>query len=200
MRLIISSLAVLISTTIFATDSRAEHRFDRTMHRFADTMEAVGDDLYDEVKLHYRHRHDYHRLKAAARTIEHKTDHIREVVDHHGSLRHIRADLEEIDRCMHEVQELLGRSDHRARRHGEPHYVRHHVRREMHRLETVVHDMRDYMDRTAAPVHPVRPVVVHPRPRPVVVHPRPRPVVVHRDHSRGGISFGGHWGRVHFRF
>jgi hypothetical protein len=188
MKIAIASITVILASTIFSNSARAEHRYDRTMHRLANAMEDVADDLYREVKLHYRHRRDYDRLRHAALEIEHKSDHIKGVVDRHGSLRHIREDLEQIDRSLHEVQDIVGHSDHRARRHGEPHFNRRHVREDLHRLEEIVHDMREFMDRVPAPV------------RPVVVRPQPRPVVVHRDYSRGGISFGSKWGRIHFRF
>lgn len=190
MRYAISTLLALATTTLFTGEAQAEHRYDRAMHRFADSMEHTADELYREVKIHYTHRRDFHRLRSVARIVEEKTDHIKHVVDRHGSPRHIRADLEEIDRCMHELQEMLAHSDYRAHRHGEPHHVRRHVRAEMHELENTVHAMRRFMDHVAAkPVHHVRPVY-----EPVRRH---APVVVRRDH---GLSFGGRWGRVHFRF
>ena len=194
MRLVVSTLTVTFVCLWFAGQAQAEHRYDRMMHRHADAIEDSADELYREVIRHFNRRHDFGRLRHIARTIEIKTDHIKRIVDRHESPRHIRADLEEIDRQVHAFEDIVRRSDRHAAHYGERHCERRHVHEELHHLTEMIHAMRDHMDCSVRPVHPVRPV----RPVAVPVH-RPRPVVYH-DYPRHGISFGGHWGRVHFRF
>ncbi len=192
MRLIIATTAVILLAALTTPRARAEHRYDQTLHRLADAIEHTADDLRDEVRRHYRHRHDYGRLHYVASVIEDKARHIEHVVDHHGSPRHIRDDIAEIDRRTHEFRDIVRRSDHRARHYGESRNERLHVDEELHQLEVLVHEIGDALDDIVA-------VSSHPRP-PVRVVPAPRPVVVDRGHPHRGLSIGGRWGRVYFSF
>ena len=191
MRFILATPAVILLSALTTPDAKAEHRYDRAMHRLADRIEDTADDLRDEVKRHFRRRHDYRRLLHFAEVIEDKAKHIEHVVDRHGSPRHIRADINEIDRCVHQFRNLLRHSDRRARYYGEPCRESRHVHEELHKLEDLVHTMSDVLDDLFAARHRPRP--------PVYVVPKPKPVV-YRHHPHPGLSLGGKWGRIYFRF
>ena len=192
MRLMIATTTVILLAAMTTPKVRAEHQYDQAMHRLADAMENTADDLRDEVKLHFRHRHDYRRLVHIASVIEDKAGHIENLVDRHGSPQHIRADIAEIDRCVHEFNDILRQSDHHARHYGERRHERQHAHEELYRLERLVHQMGAVLDHLVATDYPRRP--------PVRVVPAPRPVVVHRYRPPAGLSFGGRWGSVSFRF
>jgi hypothetical protein len=190
MKAALGTLTVVLLGALMPTDARADHRYDRAMHQLGTAIELAADDLKDEVDHHFRHRHDYTRLRQISRKIEDFADHIERIVDRHESPQHIYADLAEIDRQVHAFEDILRRSDRHAGYHGEHGYEKLHVHEVLHRLTDLVHEMRDHLDRFARVSKPGRSVVV----------PVPRPEVVHRDRSRGGISLGGQWGSVNFRF
>lgn len=111
--------------------------------RLAVRLQRQAEELHEEVHLHFRRTPQYRHLDRDVAAIERHAAHIHEVA-HRGDVRHFRADVRELDRLVHHVEELvddLGRFRQLDRRA----YV--HLRRSLEQVADTVHHLSEDLRR-----------------------------------------------------
>lgn len=145
-RIAVASLAIGLCTSATLAGSSSSSLI-REAHRVVD----YSDDLKHEVVRHFRHTDEYRHLLSDAAKIRSEAKHIDKLshrVRSLGDVKHLRADLEDLDDLIHHVAEMIEEIDHGHGHGGHAHGDTRHVvglvaslNRSLHRMESMVDSM-----------------------------------------------------------
>ena len=186
------TLAALgLAITAFSATAKADtyHHIDQ----LALTIDRQSKQLVREAH-HYRHTPEYRHLVSDARDMCRLADHLHEVAHHHGDLRHLTSDVDELDAKFHHLESVFDRVERRASHgHGHVHGNTSHVRELLISIEDNIHHLQEDLELLRTPVH-ARPIVTPRR----TIYATPYTSGWGGYHSSRPSSYGhlgGHYGR-----
>lgn len=117
--------------------------------RSAHRIDAVAHELEDEFRIHYRHLRAYRHLMSDVSKVIDEAHHIVGLArDPHSSLRHIEADLVDLDRLAHHLHEVVDAAE-AGRYGGHVHGDTRHVHCMLGELNRLIHSMTRTVERMA---------------------------------------------------
>jgi hypothetical protein len=144
----------MITTRIFATLLALT-----TLGTLAAQVEAVSYHHLDELALrmqqqsrtlarefaeHYRHSPVYSHLRSDANSLARLATHVHDLAHRHGSISHLKRDLDRIDSRFHHLESVVAQLESLANIGiGHTHGDVSHVWSALHGLESTIHHMRD---------------------------------------------------------
>jgi len=172
----------------FTSDSASANEY-RHINRLAVKIRNQTRTLLRETE-HYRYTANYRHLVGDAAALRQLAEHTREVARNEGDLDHLAADVAEMDRTFHHLENLFDETELLAV-HCKGSVKGHtaHVKRLLNSIEDCIHHIQDDIAELRSTVIIAPPIVVQ-RPvvfqRPVVVQ---RPVIVQRPIVDDGCPY-----------
>lgn len=146
------ALGTMITTAVAALvtipgSARAD-TYDH-MDMLALKLQKQTQALHREVDLHFKNTRSYRHLHEDIEQMEHLAAHIHELAHRHGSVAHLKADVDKLDRTFHHLEDVV-RGLSRDRR-IDFQTIR-HIRQEMAGINDTLHHLQDDLRRlTPAP-------------------------------------------------
>ena len=133
----------------FTAPEAAAYGGGDSLVRSAHRIDAVAHELKDEFRIHYKHLRAYRHLMSDVSKVIAEVHHIDRLAhDPHSSLRHIKADLVDLDRLAHHMHEVVDAAE--AGRHGgHVHGDTRHVHSLLDELNRLIHSMTRTVERLA---------------------------------------------------
>ncbi|NNE90206.1 MAG: hypothetical protein HKN23_01025 [Verrucomicrobiales bacterium] len=151
-------LPVATAMAVIMTAGTAEARHENPLVELAHEIEDIAVELRTEFRIHYRHTRAYRHMMDDISQVLAEAAHIDRLAhDNHSSLRHIKADLEDLDALAHHLHELVDATERR-----EGHRVdgdTRHVHEELAALNRTIHQMEDVVSHIMVPPRRVHPPV-----------------------------------------
>ena len=142
--------AVAIAAVTFSTGT-ASAREDNAMVGYAHTIEDIAEELEDEFRIHYKHSGAYRHLMSDVNKILGEAEHIDELAHaRYPSLRHMRADLEDLDNLAHHLHRVVDAVED-GRYSGHVDGCTKHVHTMLASLTNMIHKMERYVEYLARP-------------------------------------------------
>lgn len=103
-----TTIAIIVATTgLFASATSVVAASDVHIDDVALRLERRAKEMVRELRYNYRHAPHYGHLISDARDIARSARHIHDVAHDGGRLRHLRADLRELDEKVHHLRDVL---------------------------------------------------------------------------------------------
>lgn len=99
---------------ISSTEAKAQHVDDH-----AAQLKKQVQTLYSEFARNYRHTSAYHHLMSDTAQMFRLAGHIHEVAHRGGNLRHLEADVRQLDKLYHHVEDQVADMSRRGGRHND---------------------------------------------------------------------------------
>ena len=130
--------SAILATGLIAGTAQAQSRdhLDRTARQ----LQAQLRDLHDEAHTHFRSTPQFREMDRHIGEMQQKAAHIQEVIRRRGGVDHLRADVRDLDRLLHHVEDLvdaLGRSGQIDRQAFA------HLRQSLRRVSQSVHHLSE---------------------------------------------------------
>lgn len=211
----LTACAFLIAMTAITSNANADLCDD--IDRHAIKIQVKTRMLIQET-VHYRHTPNYRRLVAETNRLYQLATHIHEVTHFEGNLVHLEADLRDLDRSFHRLEDLFDSTEcESSRGYGRVRGSTRHVKQLLNMIEDCIHHMQDdvaqlrraALRRTRRPVYPPSfgrppyggPVYGRPVYTPPSTCPSANRGVRYPSYGQGvGFSIGGGSSRIEFRF
>ena len=149
-------IPLLIAGAFALNTSEANARGENELVRLTHTIEDIAAELKEEFRVHFKHSSAYRHLMSDVSEILSEANHIDGMAhDPHSSLRHIKADLVDLDELAHHLHEMIDAVD-RGCYGGHVDGNTRHVHSLLDSLNGTIHRMERVVAAYAAPVRPVR--------------------------------------------
>ena len=173
---LVALIVTFVSSGMFSQN--AEAASSRHLDNMAVRLQGQAREMIGELRLHYRHAGEYRHLISDAYEIYRLATHIHDLTHHHSGIRHVRADIDSLDRKFHHLEDLVSHIDHHPHG-GHVHGNTYHVHEMLEAMEGTLHHLQEDIEELADPHHGHGHNVVQPRPQ-------------YRGPSRRGPSHGAH--------
>ena len=137
--LAILALATLAFTVISAKADTYDH-----IDSLAVQLQSQSRELIKEFAQHYRHKPGYAHLHSDAVQLYRSAAHIHLIAHQHGSIHHLRSDLQQMDEQFHHLEDVLRQTDQSFG--GHTHGAAYHVFELMHEVEDALHHLKRDID------------------------------------------------------
>ena len=105
-------IPLLIAGAFALNTSEANARGENELVRLTHTIEDIAAELKEEFRVHFKHSSAYRHLMSDVSEILSEANHIDGMAhDPHSSLRHIKADLVDLDELAHHLHEVIDAVD-----------------------------------------------------------------------------------------
>ena len=156
MKTTLSLIPVLAVAALALTPSNAAARGENELVRLTHNIEGTAAELRKEFQAHYKHSSAYRHLISDVSKVLSEAAHIDGMAhDPRSSLRHIKADLVDLDELAHHLHEMIDAVD-RGCYGGHVDGNTRHVHSLLDSLNGTIHRMERVVAAYAAPVRPVR--------------------------------------------
>ena len=147
-------IPLLIAGAFALNSGEASARGENELVRLAHTIEDIAAELKEEFRVHYRHSSAYRHLMSDVSEILSEAKHIDGLAhDPRSSLRHLKADLVDLDDLAHHLHEVVDAVE-RRRYGGHVDGTTRHVHLMLDSLNGTIHRMERVVEAYAAPVRP----------------------------------------------
>lgn len=140
-----TTLKLLSATAVLAIALGGNVQAQSLSHidRMAQQLQSELRVVHQEVHEHFRPFPPYADLDRDITAMEQRAAHLRELIHRGGSLRHLRADVQDLDRLLHHIEELV---DSLARFREIDRRAYAHLRQSLDRVSRTLHHLSDDLD------------------------------------------------------